>query len=269
MKPLRKNMLATLMGGMLGLMPFLIFVLYFGTRRHISARVAVVVAHYNEDLRWLERSVLPLSICSKTLTEWRDLDASCCHKENIADQHIHFVKWILANYRALPPHIAFIDAHERDWHGNFRILDYLRCLIDDPALPQHDIYHPLTGISGDHSGNYEQWGKRWHEIKAEQEGQMQRLWDIISYHSGAPCPTRISHHCCAQFLVTRDRILKRPRESWLELYHFIVDAESPITTHSPISYALEYSWHMLMGDSPETAAQKPLGSLECVALRAS
>jgi hypothetical protein len=50
---------------------------FLGTRRQgYTGRLVVVVAHYTEDLGWLGRTGLPLSICSKTLTEWRDLDAS-------------------------------------------------------------------------------------------------------------------------------------------------------------------------------------------------
>jgi hypothetical protein len=228
--------------------------------------MTVVVAHHNEDVEWLSRINLPKHLCSKS-AGLPGLDLSCSHEENIGDQHIHFVKWILAYYDTLPDYVAFIDAHERDWHGDFDLPAYLQCLLSDEAVPLRDVYHPLTSLSHTRKlGFHMNWDKHWEEITTAREASMKELWAITSEHTGAPYPTRVSHHCCAQFLVSRDRILQRPRESWLELYKFLCKAP-PITTHSDLSFAMEYSWHMLLGESPQSEEQSPLGSPKCLQRR--
>lgn len=228
-----------------------------------GAPLVVVVAHYDEDLSyWLQDDTLPVVICSKA-----DAGDPCCHAAaNIGDQHIHYMQWIVANYDCLPLRVAFVDAHVFDWHSDFDMLAYLRCLVHEPDLPSRDLFHPLTTADAqDHAILHQHIALHAHEAAGE---DLDGLWAAVSQHNGTAVPDHVAMVGGAQFLVSRDRILRRPRTSWEELLRFIRDHEPPLHSHSPLSYALEYLWHVILFEPLKMDSPVPvLGGARCAQLR--
>lgn len=59
--------------------------------------------------------------------------------------------------------------------------------------------------------------------------------------------------CCASFIVTRTRILKRPKRVYEDIRRWLIDTDMDNYFSSRV---MEYTWHILFGDPPVTGDLK-------------
>ena len=73
-------------------------------------------------------------------------------------------------------------------------------------------------------------------------------------------PDVISTPCCASFIVSRQRILMRPKGTYEQLRQWLVNTDMDNYYSSRV---MEYTWHILFGDPPTARALKELSSGFC------
>ena len=73
---------------------------------------------------------------------------------------------------------------------------------------------------------------------------------------GIEIPEEIAAPCCAQFAVTREQVLKRPKEDYERYYRWVTttDLEDYVSGR-----VMEYLWHIIFGkDTFQSVLSSPL-----------
>jgi hypothetical protein len=192
--------------------------------------LVIVTSHYNEDLTWLSSEKLqniPVTICSKTRTD------TGCNMPNKGREVTSYLKYIIDNYDDLPLHIAFIHGHEDSFHQNLErgLIDVItQCanytrygyvslnnyFIDDRNLQDNSTMQLL-------SDEWDEWFREW----------LQR-----------DPPEYLLHDCCAQFIVSKERIRRLPKKAYSHWYKKMMTVPYDVE----MGYVFEYIWHIIFGE---------------------
>jgi len=184
----------------------------------------VVSSHYNEDLNWLENVNKPVIICSKKLES-----PNCNVEKNVGNECTAYLKFIIDNYYNLPNYVAFIHGHEFAWHQPKKLLDLI---YNNAKYTEYDfISLNLFFIDDRNLGN----------------GMFKNIYDMWDEHFkpylNREAPIRVLHDCCAQFIVSKSRILAVPIEGYIHWYELFL--EDKIWR---LGYSFEYIWHVIFGE---------------------
>jgi hypothetical protein len=184
----------------------------------------IVTSHYKENLEWLKKA--PWKVI---LVDHEGADASWLKPTTIIPNRgreaSSYIRYILDNYETLPEHIAFIHGHEDAWHH-----------LNGPILPQienakltPDMYLNLNARMGDHK-DMNSIRPDWHMFKK---------W-LGPLPNEPPCAPG-----CAQFIISKNRILRQPKEFYEALYFHVTH---PYRDHYGIGCFYEYIWHYIFGE---------------------
>ena len=125
-----------------------------------------------------------------------------------------YLSFIIDNYDNLPEYTAFVHGHEKSWHQEADLVQLLESVrfyaLDEtgyvslrcdwfPSCPAEirPVAHDATV-----------WGPGVHRQDAE-DGIVE-VWPV--FFPGVALPETIASQCCAQFVVTKSRILSREKE---------------------------------------------------------
>jgi len=133
-----------------------------------------------------------------------------------------YLAYIINNYHNLSDYTIFIHAHSQSWHFHGQMYD---------LIPRLD-YSKLEFANL----NFDCYQKVVFD---------QRYVKLIESLYNKSIPS-ISHYCCAQFVVTRDRILRNSLETYQAYDYWLqtIKEENHYT-----SRVFEYIWHMIFGNS--------------------
>ncbi len=197
--------------------------------------LVILSSHWNEDLHWLEKSIYPVIIYSKNPDS-----PHYTGQKNIGNEATAYLKYIIDNYDNLPNYVAFIHGHETAWHqGN--ILD----LINRSKINEYDYIslnlHPIDRSESGHSVTNE---------------NISLLWDkYFKPYLYRDCPTRIVQDCCAQFIVSKNRILKHSKDAYVTWYNMFEIEEENLSSvkyqrssASNLGAVFEFLWHIIFGE---------------------
>lgn len=171
----------------------------------------ICTSHYNEDLKWLEKSEFPVIIVTH---EGGDTVDHTYKIPNVGYEATAYLKYIIERYDTLPNHVAFIHGHEESYHqlGDRSMLEMIKT-----ANIQNYGYIPLNNC--------------WRCIITN---SMIMIDCDLKQFSLDPyfiiCAS-------AQFIVSKDKILSNPIEFYKNLY-------SMIKTKIDAVY-FELVWHMI------------------------
>ena len=85
-----------------------------------------------------------------------------------------------------------------------------------------------------------------------------KKWDeIFGPILNIPRPRYFRFQCCAQFIVSRDAILRHSKDEYKTLYDFVMD---PTEDDYDTSRAVEFIWHILFGENYDICETDPLSS---------
>ncbi len=196
-------------------------------------RLVIVSNHWKEDLEWLKKSVWPVIIYSKN-------PDSPYYKgqPNIGNEATAYLKYIIDNYDNLPEYVAFIHGHETAWHqGNIldlinraKINEYEYISLNLHPLDRKDTSHYITNKN------------------------IETVWDkYFKPYLHRDCPTHIVHDCCAQFIVSKNRILKHSKDTYSLWYSMFENEEKnliSLNNSKTFSSAaiFEFLWHIIFGE---------------------
>lgn len=140
---------------------------------------------------------------------------------NVGREATAYLHYIIARYDSLPERVAFIHGHDSAWHQN----------SDRPFM------HMIRDAQVDKFG-YVPLNNNWRCVITEtQFKSFEKKWSEMF---NMKLPANFIVDSCGQFVVRRERILKRSREQYIELLSHIECDEHAIV--------LEHSWHYIFGE---------------------
>lgn len=156
---------------------------------------------------------------------------------NKGHESMAYLTYVIENYDALPAVMAFIHSHRAGfwsaWH------------TDTPLHDNADALHKLrTGFV--RRNGYVNLRCNWNpgcEVDQRQNKHVTaEIWAEL--FDGTEKPEEIGAACCAQFAVSREQVLRRPREDYLKYRQWILDTELKDGSSGRV---LEYLWHVIFG----------------------
>jgi hypothetical protein len=161
-----------------------------------------------------------------------------------------YLTWIIDNYAHLPDVVFFHHHHHQAWHQQFTSsfeLEHLNVLnvqkhgyLSPRCLPGCENVIKLTGDVAPledlrTTGRDVQIASVLHAFWRDGDGGRREL------------PTEIAAPCCAQFAVSKDRILGVEEGTWRALREWLVETEMDSASAGRV---MEYTWHLWFGMEP-------------------
>lgn len=205
----------------------------------IETTKILVVAHYNEDLDWLNLFIgdrIPYIVYT------RSNDSFIRHAIpiNKGREPVVYLRYIVDHYFNLPSLIAFIHGHRSSWHQK----DPSDIVVALRALQWNKYtYMPLTSIMTE--TNYQL-------IDGNEQATVNfHLWQaVLQRELGSPPINGIKAPCCATFVVKREAILAHPKEFYSNISNYLLN--NSYADHLT-ARTLEYTWHLIFGQPAEIA----------------
>lgn len=169
---------------------------------------------------------------------------------NKGNEAMRYLSFIIDHYDNLPNIIAFRHGHLETWHQHANAtseVNYLnlttvrqrgyqsfRCTLHD-GLSNHDC--PAEGETHveDNDKSY------WDSVEPELTKTYGDLWDAWF---GGTRPEYLMAACCAQFVVTRESVMRRSKEKYMEYRQWLIETELEDYFSGRV---FERSWHVVFG----------------------
>lgn len=209
----------------------------FMLNRQVYEHLVVVTSHYKENLNWLRESGLQLVVCSKVHDS-----PECPLHANRGREASAYLQYILSNYDHLPDHIAFVHGHEDAWHHGF----------DKPLL---DVIR---------SAKFREYGfvslNNWYiddrTMDNDKMVYIRSIWnEVFRPFLKRDAPVYIYHDCCAQFIVSRERVLANSLEAYETWYELIMRDEAFDDGGYTWGIIFEMLWPLIFGE-PDVVDKK-------------
>ena len=224
----------------------------------------IVTSHFKENLDWLKAAKVPVHVCHKE--GGAEFDRSVATGgvtvlPNTGHEAGAYLGFIIKYYDNLPQHVAFIHGHQTAWHQSHDLLDWIhRANFRDHA------YISLNQ-------------KTWRCTREDKEDwkiiapYMDTLWDAhFRPFLHTDRPPHLKGDCCAQFVISRDRILRLPLaayEDWQRL--LATQHESARQYYASFGHVwgkdgtgalgtmFESMWHFIFGEDAEMVQPAGIG----------
>lgn len=160
-----------------------------------------------------------------------------------------YLSFIVDFYNELPAYSIFIHANPDQWHNDLfgsktsSVLQHLRLEAVDalgyvnlrcennPGCPSH--VNPHSPTQEDISKN---------DVRA----YFPRIYqDLFGEHVSVP--DQIGGICCAQFAVSRARILQRPKSDYIRMLDWVNEKSLPFVDSYGVGWVFETLWHVVFG----------------------
>ncbi|XHF99427.1 hypothetical protein AWENTII_002929 [Aspergillus wentii] len=203
----------------------------------------VVASMKSDDTSWLFEH---FPEWHKSIYVVDDKSAELTVKKNKGRESMVYLTYIIDNYHKLPETMLFIHSQRFQWHNDDPYYDGVPMLsrFQVPYLQRQgyvnlrctwalgcpvEIHpHSDTHRENVHAGEYFKTG-------------------FMELFPGADVPEEVGVSCCAQFGVTRDKVLERSKKDYEHFREWLSETSLPDDLSGRI---MEYSWHMIFGKEP-------------------
>lgn len=201
-------------------------------RNFVNPSVTVVVSHCHGELTWVNRLWHRTAIYSKATEEqWKSCgyfgvspakpNIQVCLQENRGNEALAYLTFIVSSYDCLPEEIIFVHDHELSWHHDGSIVDKIHGI--DLRQASYINLNKFPRQSLKDAGDDPKIAFKDAHLAFEHPPNL----DDIAYDS------------CAMFAVTRDRILRKPKEFYQRCLEYIMTSQTPTFF---VSRLFEYTW---------------------------
>ena len=206
-----------------------------------SQKLVVVASNYiyppRNTLDWVYLQPWPVFISSKV----KDLGIASEPWGNKGREITSYVRFILMFWGSLPERIAFVHGHEKAWHQEGYKLSYM---LRNVCLSRYE-YISLSAFEND-AWRLRKGSMAYYKV-------LQRYWYIVEPYLGKFPKEGFHEKCCAQFIVSRDRIEQRPQEFYELILRQTLSAKRNQKNKNSkkiedIEYFWEAIWHYIMGE---------------------
>jgi hypothetical protein len=173
----------------------------------------------------------PSASASRTPARTRGMLPPTLQYESWGREAAAFLSYIVEHYYNLPPLVVMLHAHETSYHTFGKNATHLLSLLRWEEARRRGytslnlrMYSPICNKSGN---------ANWDLLQS-------RYWSPYFIDLG-PAPGDAAAYCCAQFVVTKERILARSLEFYDGLLRFVANP----SIAGDAARMLEHSWHMI------------------------
>jgi len=184
---------------------------------------AILVAHYDHDIGWVDNINIKKFIYSKTNKNYNFIEP------NKGQESLCYLRYIIDNYNNLPDKTLFSHDHRMSYHQDFN--------MDDIILKVNwnaDLFFSV---------NKRDFYQKEISMNANREIYIAFLkdnWRLFEKY--LTFPSIFSYYSCAQFVVDKGLILQYPIEFYQSLVDFLIETHLDNFTTSRI---FEYTWHYI------------------------
>lgn len=216
-----------------------------------STTKAVVVAQHREDIGWLNE--LPTHI-RQYIYQAENATAERPVRVNQGETAV-YLQYIVEQYNNLPDSVVFMHAHQVAPHMPDK-LDILNKLRWDAVGYANLRYTNIT---------FDLWGKWtgdwlcpqhpleappsdeiiWDELRVNQSRLFAEVWQELFETPIGPMPQYVHSPCCAEFLVSKERIQARPLSFYEDSLNWL---EATSQDRYWAGRIFEYVWHIILGE---------------------
>ena len=190
----------------------------------INANVLVVVAHYNENLKWVNKIKYKTVIISKQKIR-RD------YPPNKGNEASSYLTYIIDNYDNLRDYTFFVHGHRSHWHHKSNMDEKINNITftynyyNINETQKEELYYPDNDVDQIH----------------------RNCFDSFNEATGLNIDYKNLHiRACAQFYVKKENIRRHPKELYIKIYKWIMTKkEDSLRT----GFILEHSWHYIFTGS--------------------
>jgi hypothetical protein len=215
------------------------------------SKALVVASTTKDDTNWL--SEIPSSL-NWTINHYRvdaPLNPILSVPSRKGNEAMVYLTYIIDNYDALPDVIFFHHGHPRAWHQKLTSAEEVARLRTEyvlkagyasaRCLPGCENVVPLEGGEpASHMAALPLLSRRDHLVTLlENFLEPARFPEL----EGA-VPKQLAAPCCAQFAVSRGRVMRREREWWVKLREWLIEAPLPSMNSGRL---MEHLWHVFFG----------------------
>jgi Protein of unknown function (DUF3431) len=207
--------------------------------------LTIVTSHWNEDLEWLKKSKWPVVLIDKEGAEPTTLPAQHVIP-NVGRETSVYFKYIIENYENLPDSVAFLHGHEEAYHQF-----HGRHLLEVIEKANYDKYEFIS--LNNYYRNYPFVDEDTEYMKIE------KYWNLFDFPEMYKPPRwfMLLVPIGAQFIVSKNRILKHSKESYQRWYNIVMADKKDIL---PLFF--ENIWHILFGEFWRCTQKKEWFSFE-------
>lgn len=173
-----------------------------------------------------------------------------------------YLSYIIDHYTSLPATLAFLHSHRSGffaaWHTDTALHDNVQALraLQIPFV-QSNGYVNLRcnwnpGCMEAHRNNKHVTPDVWRDVFAGTTTSILNSNASSPSSSSPPNPQDLSYQapaqvgaaCCAQFAVSRERVLQRPLSDYEQIRQWIIDTEK---SDAQSGRVMEFLWHVIFG----------------------
>lgn len=192
----------------------------------------VIVNHYDHDISWAQKLIFPHVIYYKERQDKEPFSAS-----NKAKSETNLLKFIVDFYDRLPKNIIIVHQYERKFYHEGSLID----ILNDPQFETKYKESKSVGFwcfNTQLLGSvHQQLGRMigsgwWPKCMEPYFGPIEKYGDFTNGKRG-----------CAQFVVSRERILSLPKQFYINMYDWLVanTLDEKSTGYDPITLCRNHS----------------------------
>ncbi|KKY37746.1 hypothetical protein UCDDA912_g02260 [Diaporthe ampelina] len=215
------------------------------------SKVLVVASTTKEDTTWL--SEIPPSL-NWTINHYRvdaPLNPALSVPSRSGNEAMVYLTYIIDNYESLPDVIFFHHGHPRAWHQKLSSAEEVARLRASYVLRAG--YASARCLPGCENVVSLEGGEPASEMAAlpllSRKDHLVTVLENFLEPARFPglegaVPSQLAAPCCAQFAVSRERVLRRDREWWVKLREWLIEAPLPSMNSGRL---MEHLWHVFFG----------------------
>lgn len=212
------------------------------------SRILVMGRLGSEDISWVARELpdLPTKIYRVDEVPSNN-NASSGLPTNKGHEAMVYLTYIIDHYASLPDVVLFFHPHQHAWHNNILLdIDTAKTikLLSSAHVTRQGYFnsrcHLDPGCPDWLHVDRPKW--RWDLVHKPEEPKLTSQLFHDLHGADVPIPEAISQPCCAQFAVSRDRIIQRPRDFYVRYRDWILRTD---LADKDSGRLLEYSWQYI------------------------
>lgn len=213
-------------------------------------RTLIMPRTRSEDTAWVQEVLPDLDTAIYVVD---DPEAPLHPPKNKGHEVMVYLSYIISNYEKLPDIMIFMHSHRWSWHNN-DLLDY-------------DAFQMISRLSSEHVTRVGYFNLRCHwepgcpdwmhpgaiheDVNKQEETLLAESWSEIFPHD--PVPQVLAQPCCAQFALSRDRVLSVPKFRFIYFRDWLLRTE---LTDYISGRVWEYLWQYVFTGEPSVCPEE-------------
>eukprot|EP00397_Hematodinium_sp_SG-2012_P047762 GEMP01054454.1.p1 GENE.GEMP01054454.1~~GEMP01054454.1.p1 ORF type:complete len:467 (+),score=85.65 GEMP01054454.1:37-1437(+) len=215
-----------------------------GLRKRVNLRIYHKCPPNTEEEKIEERAAL----IKRWAPSFRDVTVRYVFDEVRADDCSAYTAYLHDSYEELPEYTFFLHADAPEHIPEFHFLA-ATILAANKGLLNNDFVHLGSNYVLSDGG------------LGMEHNEFSRVWQSLFHSSIAPKQSDVSAYCCVQFVVSRERILIRPKSFYTAAWTYFASKASYYDLFRPIKHVRTldtigrtpcqlamYMWHVIFGE---------------------